>query len=42
VATVGNATRFKSGQQFAAWLGLVPQQRSSGAKERAATGTFVG
>ena len=30
-------TRFyasQSGRQFAAWLGLVPQQRSSGGKER--------
>ena len=34
VATVGDATQFKSGRQFAAWLGLVPQQRSSGGKER--------
>src|SRR5215469_8388212 len=33
VATVGEATQFKSGRQFAAWLGLVPQQRSSGGKE---------
>jgi transposase len=34
VATVGDANQFKSGRQFAAWLGLVPQQRSSGGKER--------
>jgi transposase len=34
VATVGNATQFNSGQQFAAWLRLVPQQRLSGGKER--------
>ena len=33
-ATVGDAKQFKSGRQFAAWLGLVPQQRSSGGKER--------
>ena len=33
-ATVGDAGQFKSGRQFAAWLGLVPQQRSSGGKER--------
>ena len=33
-ATVGDARQFKSGRQFAAWLGLVPQQRSSGGKER--------
>jgi len=34
VATVADARQFKSGRQFAAWLGLVPQQRSSGGKER--------
>ena len=33
-ATVGDARQFKSGRQFAAWLGLVPQQRSSSGKER--------
>jgi transposase len=27
-------TSFKSGRDFAAWLGLVPRQRSSGGKER--------
>ena len=34
VATVGDPRQFQSGRQFAAWLGLVPQQRSSGGKER--------
>jgi transposase len=34
VATVGDASRFKSGRQFAAWIGLVPIQNSSGGKER--------
>jgi len=34
VATVGNARDFKSGRQFAAWLGLVPRQNSSGGKSR--------
>jgi len=34
VATVGDPKQFRSGRQFAAWLGLVPQQRSSGGKER--------
>jgi transposase len=34
VATVGNARGFKSGRHLAAWLGLVPNQRSSGGKER--------
>jgi len=34
VASAGNATQFRSARQFAAWLGLVPQQRSSGGRER--------
>ena len=34
VATVGDATRFKNGRQFAAWLGLVPSQNSTGGKDR--------
>ena len=34
VATVGNASDFKNGRQFAAWLGLVPRQHSSGGKTR--------
>jgi transposase len=34
VATVGNAREFDSSRQFAAWLGLVPGQYSSGGKTR--------
>jgi transposase len=34
VATVGSARDFASGRQFAAWLGLVPRQNSSGGKSR--------
>ncbi|MGJ0622227.1 MAG: IS110 family transposase [Methylocystis sp.] len=34
VAAVGDAKVFRSGRQFAAWLGLVPKQHSSGGKER--------
>ena len=34
VATVGDARAFTSGRHLAAWLGLVPRQRSSGGKER--------
>ena len=34
VAAVGDRTCFKNGRQFAAWLGLVPRQRSSGGKAR--------
>src|SRR5258708_3998823 len=30
VAAVGDRSSFKNGRQFAAWLGLVPKQRSSG------------
>jgi transposase len=34
VATVGNAREFKNGRQFAAWIGLVPGQYSTGGKPR--------
>ncbi len=34
VATVGNARSFTSGRHFAAWIGLVPKQHSTGGKER--------
>ena len=34
VAMVGNASEFSGGRQFAAWLGLVPGQYSSGGKTR--------
>jgi transposase len=34
VASVGNASEFHSARQFAAWLGLVPGQYSSGGKTR--------
>lgn len=34
VATVGNAREFKNGRQFAAWIGLVPAQYSTGGKTR--------
>jgi transposase len=34
VAAVGDRTCFKNGRQFAAWLGLVPRQQSSGGKAR--------
>jgi transposase len=33
-AAVPDATIFRSGRQFAAWLGLTPRARSSGGKER--------
>ena len=34
VASVGDATVFKNGRQFAAWLGLTPRQYSSGGRSR--------
>jgi len=34
VATVGEAKQLKNGRHFAAWLGLVPRQRSSDGKAR--------
>ncbi|MGH3055587.1 MAG: IS110 family transposase [Gaiellaceae bacterium] len=34
VATVGDAHTFKNGRQFAAWLGMVPRQHSSGGTRR--------
>jgi len=33
-AAVPDASHFRSGRQFAAWLGLVPRQNSSGGKEK--------
>jgi transposase len=33
-ATVADAAQFASARQFAAWLGLVPRQHSSGGRER--------
>ena len=34
VATVTDPTQFHSARQFAAWIGLVPKQNSSGGKQR--------
>jgi transposase len=34
VAAAGDRTCFRNGREFAAWLGLVPRQRSSGGKTR--------
>jgi transposase len=34
VAAVGNGAAFATGRDFAAWLGLVPQQHSTGGKPR--------
>jgi transposase len=42
LATAGDATRFKNGRQFAAWIGLVPSQNSTGGKERLGAITKAG
>lgn len=34
VATMGDAKAFRSGREFAAWIGLVPRQTGSGGKTR--------
>jgi transposase len=34
IATMGEASAFKSGREFCAWLGLVPKQNGSGGKVR--------
>lgn len=42
IATAGTARDFRNGRQFAAWLGLVPRQFSSGGKARLGTITRRG
>ena len=34
VASIGDGKAFKSGRQFASWLGLVPKQHASGGKQK--------
>jgi transposase len=34
VASIGNGTAFRKGREFAAWLGLVPRQYSTGGKPK--------
>jgi transposase len=34
VAAVGNGAAFRKGREFAAWLGLIPRQHSTGGKAR--------
>ena len=41
-ASVGDPHQFRSGRQFAAWLGLTPLQKSSGGKERLGRITKMG
>ena len=42
VATVGTPDQFKSGREFAAWIGLTPLNKSSGGKERLGRITKMG
>jgi transposase len=42
LAGVPNIKGFRSGRDFAAWLGLVPRQNSSGGKERLGAITKMG
>jgi len=42
VAAIGDPRRFETGRHFAAWLGLVPRQNSSGGKERLGRITKMG
>lgn len=41
-ATVADPHQFRSGRQFAAWLGLTPRQRSSGGKDKPGRITKMG
>ena len=34
MAAIGNGTQFARGRDFAAWLGLVPRQHSTGGRQR--------
>lgn len=42
LATAGDLKRFRSGRQFAAWIGLVPAQNSTGGKPRLGAITKTG
>ena len=33
IATIGNGTAFRKGRDFAAWLGVVPEEHSTGGKQ---------
>jgi transposase len=41
-ASVANPAQFRSGREFAAWLGLTPSQKSSGGKDRLGRITKMG
>ncbi len=42
VATAGSAKQFRNGREFAAWLGLIPLNRSGGGKERLGRNSKMG
>lgn len=42
VASITDASQFKSGRELAAWIGLTPRQNSSGGKERLGRVTKMG
>jgi len=42
IATIADPAAFKTGRNFAAWIGLVPKQNSSGGKERLGSITKAG
>jgi len=42
VATAGDASQFRNGREFAAWLGLTPLNRSGGGKEKLGRITKMG
>lgn len=42
VAAIGDPARFRTGRHFAAWLGLVPRQNSSGGKDKLGSITKMG
>jgi transposase len=33
IATIGNGAAFRKGRDFAAWLGVVPEEHSTGGKQ---------
>lgn len=41
-ATIGDGSNFRSAREFAAWIGLVPRQNSSGGEERLGSITKMG
>lgn len=42
IASIGDGHQFRNGREFAAWLGLVPANKSSGGKEKLGRVTKMG